>query len=244
MIFTQQLGQVGRLFAPTDPLRANVVLLLDMESGEDAAQVFVDRSPGARAMTAVNQAQIDKAFAKFGSRSLICDGGNDAVTTPDSSAFTLGTSDFCLEAWVYWRALTGQQFFAGQADSSGANTSSSFSLQKAVTTNKITAFVFNGASIIATLTSGAAVAASQWYHIALQRSGSSFALHIDGVLEASASTATGINDSSNLLAIGRLGEYTLNTHDGNFDDVRFTVGATRYPIGGNFTPPNMPHPLR
>lgn len=244
MIHLLQLGQTGRLFAPTDPLRANVVLLLDMESGEDEATTFTDRSQAARAVSVVGTAQIDKSNAKFGSRSLLVNGSGDALTLADSSAFTLGTSDFCFETCVRFASLAGQQLFAGQCNSAAAATTASFGLQKRITDDKIVASVFSGSTDIAPLVSSVAVALATWYHVALQRSGTSFALHVDGVLEASASSASSINDSSNLWAIGRLGEYTPNSLIGSMDEVRFTVGATRYPIGANFTPPNKAHPLR
>lgn len=244
MIPTLQIGQIGRLFAPTDPLRANVVLLMDFEFGNDASTAFKDHSLYNRTMSARANAQVDYALAKFGLRSLLCDGSTDGVGTPDAAEFTLGTSDFCIETFINFRVLTGNQFFFGQGDNAGTSTTLGALLYKATSTNKITAQCYDsGGSLFVNIASSSAVSANTWYHIAFQRLGTNFSLHIDGVLEGTASSSGTVNNSSNLLVIGALGELATSTLDGNMDDVRFTVGATRYPIGGNFTPPKFCHPL-
>lgn len=244
MIPSLQLGQAGRWFAPTDPLFANVVLIIDAESGEDGGNTFIDRSRSARILTPQASVQIDKALHNFGSRSALLDGTDDGITAVDTANLALGTADWCVECAVYFRVLTGTQFVLGQSDSGGSNTSLSFALRKDNTTNIITGFCCSGSSVIGLLNSSSAVSATTWYHLAMQRSGSDFSLHINGILEDTASSASSINDSSNLLGVGRLGAVATQALDGNIDDVRMTVGATRYPMAGNFTPPNMPHPLR
>lgn len=244
MIPTLQAGQAGRWFAPADPLFANVVLLIDAESGEDGGNDFIDRSRSARVLTSQSNVQIDKALHNFGSRSALLDGSVDGLTAVDTANLALGTSDWCVECAVYFRVLTGAQFLIGQSDNAGSNTTLSFALRKDNTTNIITGFCCSGSSVIGLLNSASAVSATTWYHLAMQRSGSDFSLHINGILEDTASSASSVNNSSNLLGVGRLGEVATSVLDGNIDDVRMTVGATRYPMAGDFTPPNMPHPLR
>ena len=68
--------------------------------GADAATTITDDNAGgsAHTWTAAANAQIDTAQFVFGGASLLIDGTGDYVSTPDHADFTLGSSDFAVEA--------------------------------------------------------------------------------------------------------------------------------------------------
>ena len=69
------------------------------------------------------------------------------------------------------------------------------------------------------------------------RSGSRRILFVNGIIEAEETYTSTINDSSNNLSLGRLGELSQDYFSGNITDLRIYKGIAKYT--SNFTPPNQ-----
>ncbi len=102
-------GGGGFSSATDDPHFANVVLLLDMETGVDGSTSFIDRSASPRTVTANGNAQVDTALSKFGTRSLLLDGTGDFLSTNDTPDFNIGTGNFTVEGQFRTQAVTAAQ---------------------------------------------------------------------------------------------------------------------------------------
>ena len=85
-----------------------------------------------------------------------------------------------------------------------------------------------------------------WYHIALERSGTTLKVYIDGtsVISVSAST-TALQASEDPFRVGVFNDASTGSpsldwyFNGHIDDLRITKGIARY--GTNFTPPTSAH---
>ncbi len=223
---------------------AGNVVLLTCQSNR-----FVDNSSSPKTLT-VNGSNSVVAFSPFKpvaydpqvhGGSGYFDGSGDYLTAADNAAFTMGSGDLTIEAWVY-KTSTGRQIILGQADSGGANVSVSFSLY-VTASNKIVGGVNSGVTEY-TATSTADIVLNQWNHIAFVRDGNTSRIYINGNQDGTASV-TGItaNDSANQLAIGRVGEYNGFYWNGYISNCRIVKGVCLYPSGIAFTPPSGPLPL-
>jgi hypothetical protein len=165
------------------------------------------------------------------------DGTGDWINVADSTAFTLGSGNFTVEFWVYSTTAGVRQFFAGQVNSAGANTATSFSIEK-TSGNKLLGAIYSGVTQYPATSSGD-IPLNAWTHIALVRDGNTLRQYINGVQDGTADvTGVTANDSSNQLSIGRLGELTSNNYFGYVSNFRFVNGTAVYT--GAFTPPIAP----
>jgi hypothetical protein len=229
----------------SDPYFANVSSLLHFDDGDSSTSIL-DHSPGSpsRLWTARGNAQIDTAQSMFGGSSCVFDGTGDYVDTPASPDFNLGTDDFTIEWWIRFSSVAGTQRIAGQSDNTGASTSASVSILKTAPADpKFQALSLSGGSVIGSCTGTTTVVVDTWYHVAYQREVTLFTLFVDGVAEATATSASSINSSVNKFSIGRLGELNSDFVAGWVDDFRFTKGVARY-VGSptNFTRPSAAFP--
>lgn len=95
--------------ATTDPLRSFLSLHVSGLGGNGSTQI-IDHSPNAIALTAVGNARIDSAAARFRPTSLFTDGSGDSVTSAANSALAFGTGDFTIQFWVNVNAAGSQSF--------------------------------------------------------------------------------------------------------------------------------------
>lgn len=208
-----------------DPYWANVVSLLHFD-GADGSTTFTDQT--GKVWTPSGNAQIDTAQAKFGSASLLLDGGDDDATHASSTAFGFETGDFTWECFVR-RANGNCVIFDNRTN--GADTAS------------IVTFINPSGNLCfyrtATVTgSGATVPATTWTHAAWCRSSGTLRMFIGGFM-VSATSMTSDMGSSRPMRIGR--DVANNAdYSGHIDEVRITKGVARYTA--NFTPPTAPFP--
>jgi hypothetical protein len=214
--------------------------LLQFE-GADATTVFTDTAGGGsgHAWTAAGNAQIDTAVFKFGTAAGLFDGTGDYISTPDSSDFALGSSDFTIDLWFNCTAAAGSvQRICGQADNVGSFASMSFLIRRTAA-NIISAGVSFGSSetSVSSTTTYTNAVNTGWHHLAFVRNGTNLYLFLDGVLEGSRSDlgTSSVVDSSNELAVGRFGEVAGSEWTGSLDQFRFSVGIARWTAA--FTPP-------
>ena len=217
---------------PTAPLTAitNTSLLLNFTN----AGIYDATSKND--LETVGNAQVSTAQYKFPPSSMYFDGAADYLL-PNGSAtnmFTFGTGDFTVEFWMNAISFTTPTiiiFDCRPLSTDGVYPTIYFS------SGQIRYFVNNLDRI-----TGSTLSTSQWYHIALSRSGTNTKLFVDGAQVGSTYT-----DSNNYLcganrpSIGCRG-FTLgdNNYYGYMQDLRVTKGYARYT--SNFTPPTAAFP--
>jgi hypothetical protein len=220
------------LTVPTAPLTAitNTSLLLNFTN----AGIYDATSKND--LETVGNAQISTTQSKWGGSSMYFDGTADYLL-PNGSAtnmFTFGTGDFTVEFWMNAISFTTPTiiiFDCRPLSTDGLYPCIYFS------SGQIRYFVNNADRI-----TGSTLSASQWYHIALSRSGTNTKLFVDGTQVGSTYT-----DSNNYLcganrpSIGCRG-FTLgdNNYYGYLQDLRITKGYARYTA--NFTAPTAAFP--
>jgi hypothetical protein len=227
----------------TDQYWDNVSLLLDMAGVDDATEM-TDLSSNTHAITFVNQAKLSTEQSKFVAPSLELDGTNDIITVPDHASFDLGSGDWTIEMHVRWRTMastTPAALFA-KWQSSGQR---SYVWRKSTTADTFD-FVWTttGVGSSGLVTWPGTVAAGQWYHLAVVRSGTDLLFFIDG----NEKTPTGTVDAAvfhNGNESIQIGAYSTGADpiwdiDGWIDNVRVTKGVARYTA--SFSAPTAEYP--
>jgi hypothetical protein len=170
------------------------------------------------------------------------DGLGDYLNLASNSAFALGTGDFTVETFAYYNSLS-------QADAAliinwdgitWAANKWSLHANHVSYPSKVSFFVNNISSSTAVLVSATTMTLGQWYHIAVSRSGSSFKLFINGVLEATATSSTSLDGGTNSPIYVGGGTAAGNTQyfNGYMSNARLVKGVAVYT--GNFTVPSSP----
>jgi hypothetical protein len=224
---------------PRDPDFEYVTMLLHGD-GTNGGQnnTFLDSSTNNFTITR-NGNTTQGSFSPYGPNwsNFFVRSASSYITLSDSSAFSLGISDFTVECWIFPTLSGSTQDISGQADSSITTTSRSFLLQINGSGN-IIAGVWSGSTGY-TITSSSAVSFNTWNHIALVRSSGTLTLYVNGVSAGTSSVSTvSVNDSSNNLSIGRFGERNTAYYDGYVSNFRLVVGTAIYTA--NFTPSTTP----
>jgi hypothetical protein len=200
--------------------------------GTDLGTTITDSNAGgsAHTWTAAGNANTDTAIKKFGTAALLCDGVGDYVSTPDHADFVLGTSDFTVDCWFSCLGTTGGLYgLLGQSDAVGLGGDQSFRIYRSAG-NKIVSDVGIGGTLAAVMTSTTSFTDALntgWHHVAVTREGSTFRLFLDGVEEATATTSSAIDNSTEALTVGRLGSYNAPWL-GSVDEFRLSVGIARW----------------
>ncbi len=219
-------------FTGGDPNFASVALLVDAD-GDDGATAYTERSDNAAVATFVGSGQLDTAQFKFGTASILLDGNSDYVTFPDTTAFTLGSEDFVIEGWVRLNSLPaiGEEMCMISQWSTGTSADRSFFVSLI---RDGSAYRIRG-GMDSNWEQGSLTGAPDlnvWIHWAMQRSGDEQTLWWDSKREYSAETFFGTGrDSTETVKLGVLdpaGGGDAGFLDGWIDDVRITIGATRY----------------
>lgn len=206
-----------------DPNYSMVTLLLNGD-GENGSTVFTDSSIGARVVNTVGSPTISNLRYKFGDSAVRFPSSNDYLSLSDYSAFSFGTGDFTLEAWVFLTsfATAARPFFIGEA-SVGI-------VQVYITTSGILGVETSDSQGSA----NGQLALNNWHHIAVARSSGTVRLFLDGLVQHSYSDARSLNVPTTVF-IGQYGGGGYGFTDGSMDDIRVTKGFARYTL--NFVPP-------
>lgn len=211
--------------------------------GPDLSTSFVDET--GKTFTAVGTAHIDWSQKRYGSSAMVGDGAGGGFTTPDHADFNLGSGNFTIEAWFRIDATDAggsQRLMAGQINSTSTAASTSFYIER-MSTNKMRALFGIGAGNVSvqSLANYTGSTNPGWHHFAVVRSGTSLMMFIDGVLQNTSAMVGTVNNSTNLLAIGRGGEIATASWKGWIDEFRLSLIA-RYTAAGfeeNLTSPIM-----
>jgi hypothetical protein len=202
-----------------DPYWSNVVLAMHLD-GTNGSTTFTDLT--GKTTSAVGAGAISTAASKFGGASLATAATAGARASP-SIDFSFG-GDFTIDGWFNFTSVPSAAYLF---DVGGG-----FNL--GVQYNFNTIGIERGAlygAVSWTPTVG------QWYHIALERSGSTLYLYIDGLLVTSqAGFSSTLGSSIGYLSIGLTG--SSSGVPGYVDDFRVTKGVARWT--STFEVPKVP----
>ena len=220
-------------FGSSQPLRiagnitaANFIngSISNMRFTKGVAVYTANFTPGTAPLTATTTVPSNQSW------STSFDGTGDYLTLTSSTALPVGTENFTVEMWVYknnaWN--TGNQVLL----CSGVN--GSFQLWVDSATNSIKVSYLNSTTILTY--SAASLSINTWYHLAVVRSGNSFALYVNG---SSVTTAT---DTGSFIAPATI--YIANYYtgaaywNGFISNLRITKGQALYT--STFTPSTSP----
>lgn len=220
----------------TDPYFSNVAALLHFD-GTNGSTTMTDSSSIGRTFTPASGVTITTAASKFGGACASFNGTTSATITAASSAdFAVGTGDFTVEGWAYFKAYTGTATGCFQLGASGNGIGT--------TVNSIAVGLVGSAGawqIYAnntnTNTSGIATPLNTWTHWAIVRSSGVTKLYVNGVLGVTVTDTT--NYTCTNLTLGAINS-TIYNLNGYQDEFRFTKGIARYTSA--FTPPTAVFP--
>ena len=165
--------------------------------------------------------------------SVFFDGTGDYLSIDDSADLELGSGDFTIEGWFYFRN-TGSSGTAFWGKWNSPNRSYTFAYVKS--TGKYTFGYSTDGSAEVLLTSDALSAdIDTWVHFAAVRNGSSLKVYRNGIsiIDASVGSATFYNATTDLY-IGRLESNTNYDYKGYISNLRLIKGTALYTT--DFTP--------
>ena len=203
--------------------------LLSHFDGADASTTFTDEV--GHTINAVGNAQLDTAFYKFGTASLLLD-GNDYCTVAADASFAWNTGAFTWECWV--RGGTLGTSHHGIIESRVDEGTTGILLE---TLNKVASVWMQGQKIAGTTS----FVDGTWYHLAVVGNGGgsgsrTIKLYVNGTQEGSTWTYD-YNFTNTSLIIGETYGFGLGWN-GHIDEMRLSLGVQRYT--GNFTQPTNP----
>jgi len=145
-------------------------------------------------------------------------GTTDYLTVPSNSAWTFGTGDFTIEAWVNFTAVGTNYVIAGNR-----TTSSDGEWWLVMQSSKI---LFTGGTTVFVICPAVQVI-NQWYHVAVTRTSSVFRLFLNGILQD-----YNTSSSNNFTTTADLGIGALTTPQyyfpGYISNLRIVKGVAVY----------------
>lgn len=211
------------------------VSLVDFEAVDDFKDLTFVKSellPAVpKIITANGLSEVDTAFPKFGSGSLLnTNVGGDFLSIPDSEDFNFGGNDFTIDFLIRFSSLSGNQGFVSQFGSAG---NKAFLLDWSPGDVLSFAYSTDGTNNIAKTVTWAPTTAT-YFHLEVSRNGSDLRFFIDGVQQgATQNVGTDIIfNSTEVLRIGGI-PAVKESFDGNMDEIRIS-NIARHTAG--FTP--------
>ncbi len=219
-----------------DPNFASVTLLVGFD-GADGATSATDESSIGHTLTFNGNAQLDTDQQKFGTASLLCDGTGDYVEAGDHDGFSFGADDFTIEGFV--RVADTNGFILASKYTENTNTAE-WTLNWNGTNLLFIGFYGSGGSDFVIVSGAASFTVGTWHHVAVDRSGDTWRVYLDGDVVASLTEARTLVNRDQPLWIGMRNHTTALPLNGHIDEVRITKGVARY--AGAFTPPSEAFP--
>ena len=216
---------------PADPYYGYTSLLLHMD-GSNASTNFVDSGPNAFTLTRYGTAAVSTTQSKFGGASAYFD-GSGAKLGLSSTAIDFGTGDFTAECWLYLIS-TPTGAYAHVMGKQVGGVSASWILY--INTSRVLLFGWNNTNQL--IQSPSALNLSQWYHLAVSRSGSTIRMFIDGTQVSSTTISYTFSSSTEFTVGAASNDYTPARLNAYVDDLRITKYA-RYTSA--FAPPTQAH---
>lgn len=210
--------------------------------GTDASTTITDSSGRGHTGSCVGNAQLDTAYNKFGTASLLLDGTGDYVTVPDSADFDFGTGDFTVDAWVRFNASPSVgSYYTIFSQYQDASNYIFFGLEyvgAAVYRVRIANVVSGNYMINVYCT--ALFTTARWYHFAFVRSGAVAYIFVDGLSKTLTGTQPLTNDTGSRAAAACIGgQNTGSLLNGWIDELRISKGIARWTA--DFASPSAPY---
>lgn len=230
----------------SDPFFSNVTLLLHMDGTGSA---FSDSSASPKTITALGNITQSSAQSKFGGKSCSSDGTNSYMTFA-SSAMNFAAQNFVVEWFQYIASSSlsgsngGQIGLWGNGRRSGITEGMCCYVQSFSSgLNRIQVDGLIGGSWVSPfLISSSSYVPFSWQHCAVVRSGSAFALYIDGQRQASAtgtSVSSPATSSASLFSTSGGGEFLASGRQAYIDEFRVTIGTDRSYSGTSIVVPSV-----
>lgn len=184
-----------------------------------------------------NGLQVSGSFDEFSMNrgSVQFNGTSQYLTVPSNAAFDFGTSNFTIEFWTYFNALTTDRVLVDRWASGNAN---SWQIYWRASSSSIVFLV--GAAAVLADPGTTNIVANSWAHIAVTRLESTNRLFINGILVATATNSTSLTNSLTL-AVGAqfstIGSVPLY-FSGYISNLRIVKNVAVYT--SNFTRPTTP----
>jgi hypothetical protein len=197
-------------------------------------------------METIGGAQLSTAVSKFGGSSMYFDGTGDYLYSAPNINQVMSSGDFTIELWYY--PITHTNDFPAVIGNYNATwTANKWILHAPQTLNKYGFWVNNYSVVASMLTSTSNVTDGAWVHIAITRSGNTWRMFINGIVESTVTSSValdggtvasieGLYIGANFYAGGG-GRY-INAY---IDDLRITKGYARYTT--NFNAPTTAFPI-
>ena len=163
--------------------------------------------------------------------------GGEYLTIPDSASFTFGANDFTIECWVY-SSFAANYGIMSNCDSGTSTSSMTFYF--AAFGTQVMAMAAYGSTLIQA--AAPALTPNAWNHVAFVRDGTVTRAYTNGVQGATTGAigTNALNDSVNVMTIGRFGNYASMYFNGYISNLRIVKGTCVYPNGTTFTPSATP----
>ena len=188
----------------------------------------IEDETGNHTITAVGDASISTSQKKFGNSSIYSPGNDsDYITIDDHSDFEFRTGNFTIDFWLYQPALVADTTVFSKCISTGDGSGNfvfynfNNALQLYMGADG-SAFDIVAGNKKWTITSGV------WQHIALVRSGTTFSLYTNGVLDDTFEDSSDItSDGSSLTLLSRTynSGAMIDPTNGYLDNFRITKGT-------------------
>jgi hypothetical protein len=192
----------------------------------------------------VGNAKLSTAVSKFGGSSMNFD-GSSTCTILASPNLNFGTGDFTIEMWVYSasQSSTGNRTIGNGAGASWGANKWIFTTTTPGNANKFTWQFWNyNSGSTDLLVSSSASNNSTWTYVAITRSGNTFRMFVNGVIEATGTSSASVDGNIPVqLTLGNSGVAGDSNWTGYLDDLRITKGVARYTT--NFSAPTTAFPI-
>lgn len=158
-------------------------------------------------------------------------GTTSKILVPDSTSWTMGNGDFSVSFWVK-RTISGAlELLCGQSDNAGLNTSISFLVRFNADNTVRGSAAFS--STLVNCESVGTISDTNWHHIVFVRDTGSalLRLYIDNAADGTVffSNANNLNDSTNSMGIGCVGDFASLFLAGSMDEVGIWKGKCLSP---------------
>lgn len=214
--------------SPTDPHWSAVTALFH---GDSNLQDSAGGSYGAGA----EPVSVVAAPAKVGAGSIALLANARLFSSQGQLAF--GTGDFTVEFWYYMQSAAGAyQYLLDNKTLNGQRMSIRFG--DGGYGHRFQVIVGSDPGNMVTLAQDKNAFIGKWRHIAVSRQGTSVRVYLDGVRQATMTSAASIGGTSFLI-----GNDSTAPMLGYVDELRVTKGVARY-TGDSFTPNTVPFPDR
>lgn len=220
---------IGSSAEPSDPDFENVTLLLHGD-GSNGAQnnTFLDSSTNNLTITR-NGNTTQGSFSPYGSNwSNYFDGSGDYLTAASNAAYSFGTGDFTIEAWIY---VTNYASTCAIFDTRTSGNEASGVIFYVRADGKIE--LYRSAAVV---TASTALSQNSWNHVAVTRSGSTCTLWLNGVSVGTATDSTNLTQQNSFIGAAYTG--SANMMVGYISNLRVVKGTAVYTSA--FTPSTTP----